>query len=38
MVVFALSSCGTTRGVLHGTGTMLEGIATDLRSAGGLFE
>ena len=29
-----LASCGTTRGVFDGTGTVLEGIATDFRSAG----
>ena len=27
-----LISCGTARGVLYGTGTVLEGMATDARS------
>jgi hypothetical protein len=27
-----LTSCGTTGGILNGTGTVLEGVATDLRS------
>ena len=35
--VLAASSCGTTKGVLDGTGTVLEGVATDLRSAGNIF-
>ena len=29
-----LASCGTTRGILEGAGTVFEGVATDLRSAG----
>ena len=28
------TSCGTARGVLYGTGTVLEGMATDARSVG----
>lgn len=28
------TSCGTARGVLYGTGTVLEGMATDVRSVG----
>ncbi|MDB4111268.1 hypothetical protein N9571_01740 [Yoonia sp.] len=35
--VLTVASCGTTRGVLDGTGTMLEGVAMDLRSAGNMF-
>ena len=34
---FAVSSCGTAKGVFDGTGTVLEGVATDLRSAGNIF-
>ena len=33
-VVFFLSSCGTARGVLYGTGTVLEGMAADARTVG----
>ena len=29
-----LVSCGTARGVLYGTGTILEGVATDVRTVG----
>ena len=29
-----LISCGTARGVLYGTGTVLEGMATDARTVG----
>jgi len=36
--VSVISSCGTTKGVLYGAGTVLEGVASDMRSAGGLFE
>jgi hypothetical protein len=32
-----LCSCGTARGVLNGGGTVLEGVATDLRSAGSML-
>jgi hypothetical protein len=32
-----LTSCGTTSGILNGTGTVLEGVATDLRSASGML-
>ena len=28
------SSCGTTRGVFHGTGMVLEGMAVDAREIG----
>jgi len=28
------TSCGTARGVLYATGTVLEGMATDARSVG----
>ena len=33
----SLAGCGTTRGILDGTGTGLEGAAKDLRSAGDMF-
>jgi len=29
-----LMSCGTARGILYGTGTVLEGVATDVRTVG----
>lgn len=35
--VLLLCSCGTARGVLNGGGTVLEGVATDLRSAGSML-
>ncbi len=35
--VLTVASCGTARGVLDGTGTVLEGMAQDLRSAGSVF-
>ena len=35
--VLTVASRGTARGVLDGTGTVLEGVATDLRSAGNMF-
>ena len=34
LLIFALSSCGTTRGVLYGAGTVLEGMAADARTVG----
>ena len=30
----ALGACGTTKGVLDGTGSVLEGMAADVRAAG----
>ena len=33
----SLTGCGTTRGILDGTGTVLEGVAKDLRSAGDML-
>jgi len=33
-LIFGNTSCGTARGVLYGTGTVLEGMATDARSVG----
>ena len=36
-VLILLSSCGTTRGVLDGTGSVLEGMAADVRSLGGML-
>ena len=35
--VLLLSSCGTTKGFLDGTGSVLEGMATDVRSLGGML-
>jgi hypothetical protein len=35
--VLVISSCGTARGVLNGGGTVLEGVATDLRSVGSVL-
>jgi hypothetical protein len=32
--IIFLGSCGTARGVLHGAGTVLEGMATDARTVG----
>ena len=37
IATMVLTSCGTTRGIFDGTSTVLEGVATDLRSAGGIF-
>ena len=37
IAIMVLTSCGTTRGIFDGTGTVLEGVATDLRSAGSMF-
>ena len=34
LLMSILISCGTARGVLYGTGTVLEGMATDARSVG----
>ena len=37
IIIFAfcsLFSCGTAKGVLYGTGTVLEGVATDVRTIG----
>ncbi|MCL7407149.1 hypothetical protein MWN63_14295 [Paradonghicola geojensis] len=36
-VLMVLASCGTTRGVLDGTGSVLEGMAADVRSLGGML-
>jgi hypothetical protein len=33
-VILLISSCGTTRGVFHGTGMVLEGMAVDAREIG----
>ena len=33
--IVVLSGCGTATGLLDGTSTVLEGVATDLRSASG---
>ncbi len=34
LILTLFTSCGTARGVLYGTGTVLEGMATDVRSVG----
>ena len=34
ILLFAVASCGTTRGVLYGAGTVLEGMAADARTVG----
>ena len=31
-IFYSLTSCGTAKGVLYGTGTVLEGVATDVRT------
>ena len=33
-LVLLLGSCGTTKGVLDGAGSVLEGLASDVRSVG----
>jgi hypothetical protein len=33
-----LCSCGTVNGTLNGTGSILEGIATDARQLGDIFK
>jgi hypothetical protein len=35
---FILSSCGTVSGTLNGTGSVLEGIASDARQLGNVFK
>ena len=34
---FILFSCGTINGTLNGTGSVLEGIASDARQLGNVF-
>jgi hypothetical protein len=34
ILLFIITSCGTTRGVLYGAGTVLEGMAADVRTVG----
>ena len=34
LLMCILVSCGTARGVLYGTGVVLEGMATDVRTVG----
>ena len=34
LLILLLQSCGTARGILYGTGTVLEGVATDVRTVG----
>ena len=33
-LLFTVGSCGTTKGVLYGAGTVLEGMAADVRTVG----
>lgn len=35
---FILFSCGTVNGTLNGTGSILEGIASDARQLGSVFK
>ena len=35
---FMLFSCGTVNGTLNGTGSILEGIASDARQLGNVFK
>jgi hypothetical protein len=35
---FILFSCGTVNGTLNGTGSVLEGIASDARQLGNIFK
>lgn len=35
---FILVSCGTVNGTLNGTGSVLEGIASDARQLGDIFK
>ena len=37
LATLTLSGCGTLQGLLEGTGRAVEGVAQDLRSAGGMF-
>jgi len=34
VALLGTTSCGTARGILYGTGTVLEGMATDARTVG----
>jgi hypothetical protein len=34
LLLIMLCSCGTTKGVLDGAGSVLEGLASDVRSVG----
>ena len=36
-IAMFMTSCGTTEGVMYGTGSVLEGMATDIRGLGDLF-
>jgi hypothetical protein len=36
-IAMFMTSCGTTKGVLNGSGSVLEGMATDFRDLGDLF-
>jgi len=38
VLIVALTGCGTTGGILNGTGVVLEGIATDLQGAAGVLD
>lgn len=38
ILVLSISACGTIKGTLDGTGSVLEGVATDARGLGSLFD
>ena len=38
IINFMLFSCGTVSGTLNGTGSVLEGIASDARELGNVFK
>ena len=38
LLTMTLSSCGTAKGVLDGTGAVLEGMAKDVRGVGGFLD
>ncbi len=38
IVVSALASCGTARGVGHGVGEVFNGMGNDFRALGDLFQ
>ena len=38
ILIVVSNSCGTAKGVLYGTGTVLEGMAVDARAIGNWLE
>jgi hypothetical protein len=36
--ILSLNSCGTVKGTLDATGSILEGVATDARTLGSIFK